>query len=177
MLERYPENRSRATLIQIAAPSREDVDAYGELRQQMDSICGALNSDYGELDWMPVRYIRRNVARRRLPGLYRASRVALVTPLRDGMNLVAKEFLAAQDPADPGVLVLSRFAGAAEQLTEAVHVNPYDTESIAHGTQSALTMPLEERVKRHEALMTRIRRYDVHWWRNAFLDALEHAVD
>ncbi|PMS21585.1 alpha,alpha-trehalose-phosphate synthase (UDP-forming) [Trinickia dabaoshanensis] len=176
LLERYPENRSRATLIQIAAPSREDVDAYGELRQQMDSICGALNSDYGELDWMPVRYIRRNVARKRLPGLYRACRVALVTPLRDGMNLVAKEFLAAQDPADPGVLVLSRFAGAAEQLTEALHVNPYDTEGIAHATQSALTMPLEERVKRHEALMTRIRRYDVHWWRNAFLDALEQAV-
>ena len=94
-------------------------------------LCGAINGDYGELDWMPVRYIHRNVARKRLPGLYRASRVGLVTPLRDGMNLVAKEFVAAQDPADPGMLVLSRFAGAAEQLKEALLVNPYDTQGTA----------------------------------------------
>ena len=174
LLERYPENRNSATLIQIASPSREDVSAYGDLRRQMDRLCGAINGDYGELDWMPVRYIHRNVARRRLPGLYRASRVALVTPLRDGMNLVAKEFIAAQDPADPGMLVLSRFAGAAEQLKEALLVNPYDTQGTADAIQRALTMPVEERIKRHDALLSRIRKLDVHWWCSSFLQALKH---
>src|SRR5882762_895873 len=172
LLERYPENRDSATLIQIAAPSREDVGAYDELRRQMDSLCGEINGDYGELDWMPVRYIHRNVARKRLPGLYRASHVALVTPLRDGMNLVAKEFIAAQDRADPGMLVLSRFAGAAEQLKEALLVNPYDTQGSADAIQRALTMPLAERVNRHEALLERVRKHDVHWWAATFLEAL-----
>ncbi|WP_144152967.1 alpha,alpha-trehalose-phosphate synthase (UDP-forming) [Paraburkholderia sp. BCC1885] len=172
LLAHYPENHNSATLIQIASPSRGDVGAYEDLRRQMDSLCGAINGDYGELDWMPVRYIHRNVARRRLPGLYRASRVALVTPLRDGMNLVAKEFIAAQDPADPGMLVLSRFAGAAEQLKEALLVNPYDIQGTAHAIQKALTMPLEERVRRHDALLRRVREQDVHWWSSRFLDAL-----
>jgi trehalose 6-phosphate synthase len=174
LLAQYPENRSSATLIQIASPSREAVGAYDDLRRQMDSLCGAINGDYGELDWMPVRYIHRNVARKRLPGLYRASRVALVTPLRDGMNLVAKEFVAAQDPADPGMLVLSRFAGAAEQLKEALMVNPYDAHGTAQAIQRALSMPLEERIQRHEALMSRIRKHDVHWWSSSFLNALKH---
>lgn len=110
LLAEYPENRSSATLIQIAAPSRESVDAYADLRREMEGLSGAINGEYGELDWMPVRYIHRTTSRKRLPGLCRASRVALVTPLRDGMNLVAKEFIAAQDPDDPGVLVLSRLA-------------------------------------------------------------------
>ena len=121
---------------------------------------------------MPVRYIHRNVARRRLPGLYRVACVALVTPLRDGMNIVAKEFIAAQDPADPGVLVLSRFTGAAEQLREALLVNPYDIYGTAEATQRALQMPLEERQNRHQKLLERIRSQDVHWWRKAFLKAL-----
>ncbi|MCV4600101.1 trehalose-6-phosphate synthase, partial [Escherichia coli] len=93
------------------------------IRRELEHLCGQINGDYGELDWMPVRYIHRTLARKRLPGLCRAARVALVTPLRDGMNLVAKEYIAAQDPGDPGVLVLSRFAGAAEQLREALLVN------------------------------------------------------
>ena len=172
LLERYPENRDSATLIQIASPSREDVGAYDDLRREMDSLCGEINGDFGELDWMPLRYIHRNVARKQLPGLYRASRVALVTPLRDGMNLVAKEFIAAQDPADPGMLVLSRFAGAAEQLKEALLVNPYDTQGSADAIQQALTMPLAERVNRHEALLERVRKHDVHWWAATFLEAL-----
>ncbi len=172
LLAHYPENHNSATLIQIASPSREAVGAYEDLRRQMDSLCGAINGDYGELDWMPVRYIHRNVARRRLPGLYRASRVALVTPLRDGMNLVAKEFIAAQDPADPGMLVLSRFAGAAEQLKEALLVNPYDIQGTAHAIQKALTMPLEERIQRHASLLRRVREQDVHWWSSRFLDTL-----
>ncbi|MDP1566286.1 MAG: trehalose-6-phosphate synthase, partial [Polaromonas sp.] len=147
-------------------------DTYSGLRQELESLCGSINGDYGELDWMPVRYIHRNVARKRLPGLYRVASVALVTPLRDGMNLVAKEFIAAQDPADPGVLVLSRFAGAAEQLKEALLVNPYDTYGTAESIQIALQMPLTERQKRHQKLLERIREQDVHWWRRNFLETL-----
>ena len=172
LLRNHPENIRRATLIQIVSPSREDLDSYTDLRQELESLCGAINGDYGELDWMPVRYIHRNVARKRLPGLYRLARVALVTPLRDGMNLVAKEFIAAQDPADPGVLVLSRFAGAAEQLKEALLVNPYDTDGTSETIEQALQMPLHERQRRHQMLLERIRAQDVHWWRSTFLQAL-----
>jgi len=175
LLERYPEHRNSATLIQIASPSREDVGAYTDILHELESLCGSINGNFGELDWMPVRYIHRTVARPRLPGLYRASRVALVTPLRDGMNLVAKEFLTAQDPADPGVLVLSRFAGAAEQLRDAVLVNPYDVDALANAIHLALQMPLEERRMRHQSLMATIRKYDVHWWCDSFLDTLVQA--
>ncbi len=172
LLAHYPENRRSATLIQIASPTRELVDAYADIRRELESLCGAINGDYGELDWMPVRYIHRNVARKRVPGLCRAAAVGLVTPLRDGMNLVAKEYVAAQDPADPGVLILSRFAGAAEQLKEALLVNPYDTHGTAEVMQQALQMPLEERRHRHQKLLQNIREQDVHWWRRTFLEAL-----
>ena len=175
LLTRYPENHRSATLIQIASPSREEVDAYTDILHELESLCGSINGNFGELDWMPVRYMHRNVARPRLPGLYRASRVALVTPLRDGMNLVAKEFIAAQDPHDPGVLVLSRFAGAAEQLGEALLVNPYDIEATANAIHLALQMPIEERRSRHLRLMATIRKYDVHWWCDTFLDTLAKA--
>jgi trehalose 6-phosphate synthase len=173
LLQRYPENRSVATLIQIASPSREDVQAYTDIRNELENLSGAINGEYGQMDWMPVRYIHRTVARKRLPGLYRAADVALVTPLRDGMNLVAKEYVAAQDPQDPGVLVLSRFAGAAEQLKEALLVNPYDTDSTADAIQRALQMPLQERQTRYQALMQTLKQHDVHWWRKSFLDALQ----
>lgn len=175
LLQKNPETRKSATLIQIASPSREDVGAYSDILHELESICGSINGNFGELDWMPVRYMHRTVARARLPGLFRASRVALVTPLRDGMNLVAKEFLAAQDPEDPGVLVLSRFAGAAEQLKEALLVNPYDTEGTAAAILLALQMPLEERRERHHTLMNTIKRYDVHWWCDTYLAALSRA--
>jgi trehalose 6-phosphate synthase len=175
LLAKYPETRQSATLIQIASPSREDVSAYTDILHELESLCGSINGNYGELDWMPVRYMHRTVARARLPGLYRASRVGLVTPLRDGMNLVAKEYLASQDPDDPGVLVLSRFAGAAEQLKEALLVNPYDTEGTAAAILLALQMPLEERRERHQALLATIRRTDVHWWCDSFLHLLSQA--
>ncbi|QDL39097.1 alpha,alpha-trehalose-phosphate synthase (UDP-forming) [Rhodoferax sediminis] len=176
LLKKYPENLRSATLIQIASPSREAMDTYTDLLQELESLCGAINGDFGELDWMPVRYMHRNVARKRLPGLYRVARVALVTPLRDGMNLVAKEFIAAQDPADPGVLILSRFAGAAEQLKDALLVNPYDTDGMADTIQRALQMPLQERQARHQTLLKNIREQDVHWWRMTFLKALGAAA-
>jgi trehalose 6-phosphate synthase len=173
LLNQFPENRDSATLIQIASPSRETVNAYTDILHELEGLCGAINGDFGNLDWMPVRYIHRTVARKRLPGLCRAARVGLVTPLRDGMNLVAKEFIAAQEADDPGVLVLSRFAGAAEQLKEALLVNPYDTHGTAQAIQRALHMPLEERQERHQKLLARIKAQDVHWWSQSFLRALE----
>ena len=175
LLKKYPENLNSAVLIQIASPSREGMGTYNDLKLEMESLCGAINGDFGELDWMPVRYIHHNVSRKRLPGLYRAACVALVTPLRDGMNLVAKEFVAAQDPADPGVLVLSRFAGAAERMKDALLVNPYDTNGTADTIQQALQMPLPERQARHQRLLAQIRTQDVHWWRQSFLQALAEA--
>jgi trehalose 6-phosphate synthase len=175
LLERYPDNRGQVTLLQVAAPSREEVEAYAGIRRELEGLCGAINGDFGDLDWMPIRYMHRTVARKRVPGLYRAARVALVTPLRDGMNLVAKEYIAAQDPQDPGVLVLSRFAGAAEQLSDALLVNPYDTQATADAIQRALHMPLEERRQRHRRLLANIRAQDVHWWREKFLSALAEA--
>lgn len=172
LLTQYPENLRSTTLIQIASPTRESVEAYGDLRQTLEGLAGEINGTFGELDWMPIRYLHRTWARRRLPGLYRRARVALVTPLRDGMNLVAKEYVAMQDEADPGVLVLSRFAGAAEQMPEALLVNPYDIPATAQAIQRALQMPLAERRERNSALLRQIRTQDVHWWRRAFLDAL-----
>jgi len=173
LLQQYPENRNSATLLQVASPSREDVDAYGDILRELESLCGSINGDYGDLGWMPIRYIHRTISRKRLPGLYRACAVALVTPLRDGMNLVAKEFIAAQDEEDPGVLVLSRFAGAAEQLKEALLVNPYDIHGTAQAIQQALQMPLEERRQRHAAMLASVREFDVHWWCRTFLETLE----
>jgi len=172
LLANYPENLNSATLIQIASPTRENVHAYEELRRELEGLAGEINGDYGELDWLPIRYLHRVWSRRRLPALYRASRVALVTPLRDGMNLVAKEFVAMQDEADPGVLVLSRFAGAAEQLRDALLVNPYDIPATAQAIQRALRMPLDERRARHAALLAQVREHDVHDWSRAFLEAL-----
>lgn len=172
LLERHPEHQRAATYLQIASPTREEVGAYAEIRAQLEATAGSVNGKYADLAWTPIRYIHRAVPRSRLAGLLRASQVGLVTPLRDGMNLVAKEFIAAQDPADPGVLVLSRFAGAAEELVEALIVNPYSIDDVADAIAKALAMPLEERIERHGALLTRISRNDAAEWRRSFLAAL-----
>ena len=172
LLEKYPENRKAVTLMQIAPPTREQVTAYADIREELERLSGAINGEYGDFDWTPVRYVHRTVARDNLAGLFRGSEVGLVTPLRDGMNLVAKEYVAAQDPEDPGVLVLSQFAGAAEELEEALIVNPYGLEDVAEALQTALTMRLEERIERHQALLKRIRKHDVVNWRRSFLQAL-----
>ena len=169
LLANYPENRRSATLIQIASPTRETVDAYADIRRELESLCGAINGDYGELDWMPVRYIHRMVARKRVPGLCRAAAVGLVTPLRDGMNLVAKEYVAAQDPDRPGVLVLSRFAGAARELKGALLVNPYDIEGTANAIARGLAMSLEERRDRWSMMMEHLLSHDVSLWCENFL--------
>jgi len=172
LLETYPENRGRVTLLQIAPPSRTDVPEYAEIRRDLEYRAGHVNGRFAEFDWVPVRYLNKGFGRRVLLGFLRAAQVGLVTPLRDGMNLVAKEFLAAQDPDDPGILVLSRFAGAARELDQALRVNPYDIEEVAEALQRALTMPLAERRRRWRALMDHLEAHDVAAWREGFLAAL-----
>jgi trehalose 6-phosphate synthase len=152
----FPQHRRRVSFLQVAARSREDQGAYQRLRRELDQIVGDLNGRYSEFDWTPLRYMTRAVKRDTLAGFFRLSRLAVVTPLRDGMNLVAKEYIAAQDPADPGVLVLSRFAGAAEELTEALIVNPYDADEVAEAMHAGLAMELEERRERWQALHRKV---------------------
>ncbi|MGH7156147.1 MAG: alpha,alpha-trehalose-phosphate synthase (UDP-forming) [Acetobacteraceae bacterium] len=152
LLGRYPVHRRRVSFLQIAARSREDVASYQNLRQELDRLVGDINGQYSEFDWTPVRYMTRTVGRRTLAGFYRIARVGVVTPLRDGMNLVAKEFIAAQDPDDPGVLILSRFAGAADELTDALIVNPFDSDEISEAMHEAVTMGLAQRRMRHVRL-------------------------
>ncbi|MBZ9894638.1 MULTISPECIES: trehalose-6-phosphate synthase [unclassified Mesorhizobium] len=172
LLERHPEHERAVTYLQIASPTREEVSAYADIRAQLEATSGSVNGRYADLAWTPIRYIHRAVPRSRLAGLLRASQVGLVTPLRDGMNLVAKEYIAAQDQANPGVLVLSRFAGAAEELAESLIVNPYVIDEVADAIASALAMPLDERIARHGALLKRIRRNDAAKWRRSFLATL-----
>ncbi len=173
MLACYPENRKRATLMQIAPPTREEIDAYSDIREDLERISGAINGRFSDFDWTPIRYIHRSIPRSTLAALFRGSRVGLVTPLRDGMNLVAKEYVAAQDEDDPGVLVLSQFAGAADDLQEALLVNPYDTTEVAEALEKALTMPLQERIERHRALLYRVRLHDAERWRRSFIEDLQ----
>lgn len=175
LLENYPANRGRVTLMQIAPPSRTDVQQYVDLTQKLETMAGRINGRFAEFDWVPIRYLNKSFNRRTLTGFYRSSAVALVTPLRDGMNLVAKEYVASQDPEQPGVLVLSRFAGAACELTSAVIVNPYDSEGVSDALQRALEMPLGERRERWEQMIGEIRRNDITAWRKRFVATLQAA--
>ena len=174
LLETNPQYRRAVVVLQIAPPSREDVPEYQRIRAELDARIGRINGRFGEPDHLPVRYINRSFRQETLFGFYRASRVALVTPLRDGMNLVAKEFVASQDPDDPGALVLSRFAGAARELDAALIVTPFDVDQIADALHRALAMPVEERRDRYETMMAQLSAHNVHAWRDAFLDALQH---
>jgi trehalose 6-phosphate synthase len=168
----HPEAHQKVIYLQIAPVSRGQLKSYREFRQEVEGAAAQINGRFAQFDWTPVHYLNRALPRRTLAGLYRASRVAIVTPVRDGMNLVAKEYVAAQDPADPGVLVLSRFAGAARQLTEALIVNPFDNEETAQALHQAREMPRQERRRRHERLMQRLHDYDVRRWRNEFVTTL-----
>ncbi|MYZ47952.1 alpha,alpha-trehalose-phosphate synthase (UDP-forming) [Propylenella binzhouense] len=172
LLESYPQYSGKIQFVQIAPPTREGVEAYDAIREELERATGQVNGRFGDFAWSPVRYINRPVPRPVLAGLFRRSRVGLVTPLRDGMNLVAKEYVAAQDPENPGVLVLSQFAGAAEQLEEALIVNPHDAQDVANAIRRALEMPLGERRARHAALWDNVTTQNIAWWRNRFLEAL-----
>jgi trehalose 6-phosphate synthase len=174
-LDRYPENRSRVRFLQIATATRSEVPEYRALRQRLGALAGDIAGRYSELDWTPIQYLNRSFSHASLCGFLRIGRIGLVTPLRDGMNLVAKEYVAAQDPADPGVLVLSPFAGAAYELDGALIANPYDPDAVAEALQAAVQMPLEERSRRWRAMMDILRRNDIKAWRERFLAALAAA--
>ncbi|MEM9600615.1 MAG: trehalose-6-phosphate synthase [Pseudomonadota bacterium] len=165
LFDRYPDTHGCVNFTQIAPPSRSRVDEYKNLRKRIDRLCGRINGSYADLDWLPIRYLARGYKREELAGIYRLAKVCLVTPLQDGMNLVAKEYIAAQDADDPGVLVLSQFAGAAQQMADAIIVNPHDLDGTADAIKQALDMPLSERKRRWQALYDGIRSEDINWWR------------
>jgi trehalose 6-phosphate synthase len=171
-LEGFPENQGKVTFLQIAPLSRSDVLAYTEIRQALEQSAGRLNGRFAEADWTPIRYLNRDYSHSTLMGFLRAAQVALVTPVRDGMNLVAKEFVAAQDPEDPGVLILSPMAGAAGELSGALQVNPYDKRGMAAALQAALNMPLTERRQRHQQMLAAVRQHDIHNWYGRFVNDL-----
>jgi trehalose 6-phosphate synthase len=176
LLQNYPRQRGQVTFVQISAPSREDVPEYLDLRGQVEAASGRINGRFSEFDWMPLRYINRSFSRRTLAGFFRMSRIGLVTPLRDGMNLVAKEYVAGQSEDDPGVLVLSRFAGAADEMDGAVIVNPYDIEATAEAMHRGLIMSLDERQDRWRRLLAQVRERDIVRWRQDFVAALQQPI-
>ena len=176
LLQNAPNWQGRVSLVQIAPPTRSDVQTYQRIRQTLEGEAGRINGRFAQLDWTPIQYLNRKYERNILMALFRLSQVGYVTPLRDGMNLVAKEYVASQDPEDPGVLVLSQFAGAAEQLPGALIVNPFDLTQMADALARALSMPLEERQARHAEMMKRLRANDLSTWRDAFLDDLRHVA-
>ena len=161
------------SLLQIATPSRGAIEAYGNLQSELAKLVSDVNGRHGEVDWTPIRYLNKGFSQTVLSGLYRTAQVGVVTPLHDGMNLVAKEYVAAQNPADPGVLVLSRFAGAANELDTALLVNPHDVDGMARTIAMALSMPLNERRMRWEAMMIKLRRRSIHRWFADFVEALQ----
>jgi trehalose 6-phosphate synthase len=173
LLKRFPEHRNRVTFLQVAPVSRGDVGAYRSLRRELDELAGRINGEHAEFDWVPLRYLTRAVARTTLAGFQRAAAVGLVTPLRDGMNLVAKEFVAAQDSEAPGALVLSRFAGAAAAMQGAILVNPHDPDEIAEALHAALAMPLEQRRARWQTMWEAVQRHTAASWARSFLARLE----
>lgn len=175
LLIRYPEHHRHVTYLQIAPISRGEVEEYRLLRRQLDETIGRINGAFAEYDWTPIRYLTRPVQRSVLAGFYRLADVALVTPLRDGMNLVAKEYVAAQDPENPGVLVLSHLAGAAPELEEALLVNPHDADEIADALHRALVMEQEERRRRWTVLNMEVRNTTAGSWAHDFLSLLHES--
>lgn len=173
LLENYPQHRGKIRYTQIAPTSRGDVQAYQDIRHQLETAAGRINGHYGQLGWTPLYYLNQHFDRKLLMKVFRYSDVGLVTPLRDGMNLVAKEFVAAQDPENPGVLVLSQFAGAANELTSALIVNPYDRDEVAAALDRALTMPLAERIIRHGKMLKVIENNDIDNWQAQFVADLK----
>jgi trehalose 6-phosphate synthase len=173
LLEKHEGNRGNVVFLQVAPPTRMGVRAYAEIREHLERAAGHINGRFGETDWVPLRYLNKGFDRKTIMGLMRLARIGLVTPIRDGMNLVAKEYVAAQDPQQPGVLVLSIMAGAAQELDAAVLVNPYDADGVADGIQTGLEMSLGERRERYQAMMKTLLRNDIHAWRTRFMESLK----
>ena len=173
LLDKYPQYQRQVVLTQIAPPTRESIEGYSNIRHELETLAGSINGRLGELDWVPIHYIYRSTPRRTLGDVYRSSRVCMVTPLRDGMNLIAKEYVAAQGAADPGVLILSKFAGASEEMADALIVNPYSVEETAEAIRHALEMTLAERCERHGALLAKVQKNDAAAWSQSFLEHLK----
>jgi len=171
-LELYPAHRGQVSMMQIAPLSRSEVPEYKAIRDELEGLAGYINGRYGDFDWMPLHYLTKNFQRETLAGFFRLSRVGVVTPLRDGMNLVAKEYVASQNPNYPGVLVLSRFAGAARELDAALLVNPYDHDAVAAALNQGLVMSLEERRERWNSMAAKVRENSLEHWRERFLRVL-----
>lgn len=167
--DQNPERTKELVYIQIAPPSRSDIESYQKIRALLEQKTGQINGARSEVEIVPIRYVNKGYSQEELFGFYRASKIGLVTPLRDGMNLVAKEYIAAQDPEDPGVLILSRFAGAAQQLTDALLINPYSPDDLAYHIKLALDMSLEERKERYEKLIVTVREDNVLRWSDNFV--------
>ena len=172
LLVAEPNLRRAFTLLQIAVPSRTQIASYSKLQSELATLVGEVNGRHGEIDWVPIRYVNRAFPQPTLAGFYRAAQIGVVTPLHDGMNLVAKEYVAAQDPSDPGVLVLSEFAGAAKELDAAVLVNPHDIDGMARALSLALMMTREERVERWKAMIQTLKIHSIHAWFSDFCQAL-----
>jgi trehalose 6-phosphate synthase len=172
LIEMFPETRGHVVFMQIAPPTRSDVPEYLQIRRSLEAAAGHINGRFAEFDWTPLRYLNKSFNQRTLCGFLRAARIGMVTPMRDGMNLVAKEYVASQDPENPGVLVLSSFAGAAGELRDALLVNPYDVDGMAEAMQEALIMPPDERRERWQAMMSILRRNDITAWRENFVRTL-----
>ena len=169
----HPSSRGAVTYLQITPRSRSEIVEYAEMERRISEMVGQVNGEYGEPSWTPIRYVNKAYSRSALAGLYRSSRAALVTPLRDGMNLVAKEYVAAQDPEEPGVLILSRFAGAAVECATALQVNPYDAEGVGNAIEQALSMPLDERRGRHAEMIKVLLDNDIKCWGERFVETLK----
>jgi trehalose 6-phosphate synthase len=175
MLAAQPALQGEVSLLQIAVPSRKEIPAYSQLNRDLATLVGEVNGRHGEVDWTPVRYVNRGYAQSTLAGFYRIAQVGLVTPLHDGMNLVAKEYVAAQNPNDPGALVLSEFAGAAKELDAALLVNPHDIDGMAQAFARAFAMPLDERRARWSAMIAKLRANPVQKWFADFVATLKDA--
>jgi trehalose 6-phosphate synthase len=171
-LKTRPEMRGEVVYLQVTPKSRSEVPEYGTMQREIAATAGRINGGYADIDWTPIRYVNRTIKHSTLAGLYRMANIGLVTPLRDGMNLVAKEYIAAQDPENPGVLVLSQFAGAARELTSALIVNPYDLDATAAAIARGIAMPRDERIARWRESFETIERNNVHRWCGDFLDCL-----
>lgn len=177
-LTKYPQYRGKVCLAMVVVPSRTNVEQYNVLREQIEKTVGRINGEYGTLDWTPVSYFYRSLPFERLSGLYNVADAALITPLRDGMNLVAKEFIATQDGKEKqGILILSEMAGAACELSEAIVVNPHDKEQIVEAIKEAIDMPQDERFIRNKMMQSRVSRYTVGRWAKEFLQGLGNIID
>lgn len=175
LLANYPTTRGKVSLLQIAPPTRAGVRTYDDIRENLEQVAGNVNGRFADIDWVPIRYLNRGYDRGLLMSLHRTASVGLVTPIRDGMNLVAKEYVASQDPDDPGMLVLSTLAGASHELSAAVLVNPYDRNGVADGIQKAIEMPLGERKERHQEMLANLKANDIHAWCQSFISVLQNS--